>query len=209
MARKTKEEAEQTYHALLDAATTLFIRQGVARTTLNDIAQAVGMTRGAVYWHFDNKDAVIKALWERNAGSLIQDFNATLTHLDSARAREHFREAMKGFLRRAVSDPMLSQAMRIFTHCIEFTDEKTELQDYLFSRRDQFFYSLLDALRVLHRQGALRPGLSPEVATTAVWAYLNGLVHTHLEPGTQTVDLLQHGDTLMDLLLEGILSSQA
>ncbi|MGB0865929.1 MAG: TetR family transcriptional regulator, partial [Granulosicoccaceae bacterium] len=39
MVRKTKAETEQTYHALLDAAIALFTRQGVARTTLNEIAQ--------------------------------------------------------------------------------------------------------------------------------------------------------------------------
>ena len=55
MVRKTKEKAERTYHTLLDAATTLFIRQGVANTTPAEIAAEAGMNHVAVYWHFDNK----------------------------------------------------------------------------------------------------------------------------------------------------------
>ena len=65
MARKTKEDAERTYVALLDAAEQLFFDKGVARTTLADIAAAAGMTRGAIYWHFKDKSAVLQALFEQ------------------------------------------------------------------------------------------------------------------------------------------------
>ena len=65
MARKTKEDAERTYIALLDAAEQLFFDKGVARTTLADIAAAAGMTRGAIYWHFKDKSAVLRALFEQ------------------------------------------------------------------------------------------------------------------------------------------------
>jgi TetR/AcrR family acrAB operon transcriptional repressor len=62
MARKTKEDAELTYAALLDAAEQVFFDKGVAQTTLNDIAAAAGMTRGAIYWHFKDKADVLQAL---------------------------------------------------------------------------------------------------------------------------------------------------
>ncbi|RME96025.1 MAG: TetR family transcriptional regulator, partial [Alphaproteobacteria bacterium] len=55
MARKTREEAEKTRQHILDAAFTLFARQGFSRTTLQQIAAAAGVTRGAVYWHFKDK----------------------------------------------------------------------------------------------------------------------------------------------------------
>ena len=65
MARKTKEDAEQTYAALLDAAEQVFYDKGVAQTTLNDIAAAAGMTRGAIYWHFKDKADVLQALFKQ------------------------------------------------------------------------------------------------------------------------------------------------
>ena len=52
MARRTKAEAQATRNALIDAAERLFDSQGVSRTSLQDIAQAAGATRGAIYWHF-------------------------------------------------------------------------------------------------------------------------------------------------------------
>ena len=52
MVRRTKAEAEATRTAILDAAEHLFQARGVSRTSLQDMAHAAGVTRGAVYWHF-------------------------------------------------------------------------------------------------------------------------------------------------------------
>ncbi|HEY8331957.1 MAG TPA: TetR family transcriptional regulator, partial [Pseudomonas sp.] len=63
--RRTKEEAEQTRRALLAAAEQLFLEQGVAHTTLEQIARAAGVTRGALYWHFENKAHLFQAMLEQ------------------------------------------------------------------------------------------------------------------------------------------------
>ena len=52
MARRTKAEADETRTKLLDAAEEVFFEKGVSRTSLGDIAQRAGATRGAVSWHF-------------------------------------------------------------------------------------------------------------------------------------------------------------
>lgn len=62
MARKTKEEAEETRESVLLAALDLFSEKGYSRTTCSDIARRIGMTRGAVYWHFENKAVLLAAL---------------------------------------------------------------------------------------------------------------------------------------------------
>ncbi len=205
MARKTKEDTEHTYHQLLDAATLLFIEHGVAKTTLNDIAQRAGMTRGAVYWHFTNKDAVIKALWERNAGTAHHSFTHSLRNLDPQHPIAHFRQLIKSLLHNVISDPKLSQAMRIIMHCIEFSDEKTDLQQFLYRFRDDFYDALHTALTTLAQYHALRDDMNAAVLTSSLWAYINGLIHTHLEPDSKTVDLQQHYAALLDLWLNAAL----
>jgi TetR/AcrR family acrAB operon transcriptional repressor len=57
MVRRTKTEALETRNSLLDAAEHLFQARGVSRTSLNDIANEAGTTRGAIYWHFKDKAA--------------------------------------------------------------------------------------------------------------------------------------------------------
>jgi TetR/AcrR family transcriptional regulator, acrAB operon repressor len=65
MARKTKEDALTTRAQLLDAAQRLFCERGVSHTSLHEIAREAGLTRGAIYWHFENKEDLLAALWER------------------------------------------------------------------------------------------------------------------------------------------------
>lgn len=62
MARKTKEDAEQTRLAILDSALQTFYEKGFSRTTFDEIARRINLTKGAVYWHFRNKADVIAAL---------------------------------------------------------------------------------------------------------------------------------------------------
>src|SRR5262245_27004238 len=66
--RRTKEEAEQTRRALLDAGLRVFGRQGYAATTLEDIAREAAVTRGAIYWHFGGKAELYQALVQERIG---------------------------------------------------------------------------------------------------------------------------------------------
>ena len=65
MVRRTKEEALETRHRLLDAAEVLFQAQGVSQTSLQQIAQQAGATRGAIYWHFKDKADLFNAMMDR------------------------------------------------------------------------------------------------------------------------------------------------
>src|SRR3546814_9156258 len=65
LARKTKQGAEKTRNEILDAAEILFSERGASRTSLEEIARAAGVTRGAVYWHFRNKVDLFEAMQDR------------------------------------------------------------------------------------------------------------------------------------------------
>ncbi len=66
MVRKTKEEAEQTRNAILAAALDVFCTKGYARTTFDDIAAKINLTKGAVYWHFKNKPDLLIEVIKQN-----------------------------------------------------------------------------------------------------------------------------------------------
>ena len=55
MARKTKNEAQETRKTILYAAMQVLLTRGIARTQLADIAREAGVTRGAIYWHFGHE----------------------------------------------------------------------------------------------------------------------------------------------------------
>src|SRR5438270_1201693 len=65
MARRTREEALATRAQILDAAERVFHDKGVAHASLEDIAAAAQVTRGAIYWHFRDKAELFDAMMQR------------------------------------------------------------------------------------------------------------------------------------------------
>jgi AcrR family transcriptional regulator len=56
------QHAEATRRAVLDAARSLFGRKGYAQTSVDEIADAARVTKGAVYHHFAGKEALFRAV---------------------------------------------------------------------------------------------------------------------------------------------------
>ncbi|SFG65791.1 TetR family transcriptional regulator [Neptunomonas qingdaonensis] len=205
MARKTKEEALKTYHLLLDAAAELFSHQGISHTTLLEIAKFTGMTRGAVYWHFENKEDVIKALWERDAAPFFKIFIAKLTD-EGCRQTDmpadlYFKNTIKEMLRQVTQDPKNSQAIRITFNYFEATHDQTELQTYLESKSDAVYQALVTALTHLHQQQLLHSQHGPEFLAGALYSYLHGLIEVNLHLRLKKTDLANDADLLIDLFL--------
>jgi len=73
--RKTKTEAQKTRQHLLDAALEVFWRDGVTRASLQAIAQEASVTRGALYWHFKNKEDLFETLFEQQYADFFAAFN--------------------------------------------------------------------------------------------------------------------------------------
>src|ERR1700688_3142706 len=65
MVRRTKEEALETRNRILDTAEQVFVEKGVSNTSLAQLAEAAGVTRGAIYWHFKNKADLFDAMMSR------------------------------------------------------------------------------------------------------------------------------------------------
>ena len=88
--------AEETRERVLDAALTLFNEQGVDKTTTNHIAAAAGISPGNLYYHYKNKEEIIRALVTQRLQPAIdavwhfaEDPTPTLSELDQALS-QHF-----------------------------------------------------------------------------------------------------------------------
>jgi AcrR family transcriptional regulator len=63
LGRPPKHEDRNTRERILDTAIELFARQGIAGTSLRQIAQAVGIKESAIYAHFEGKEALCPAIF--------------------------------------------------------------------------------------------------------------------------------------------------
>lgn len=78
MARRTKEQSEQTRKTLIDTSFRLFCERGYSKTTLEEIAAASGVTRGALYWHFKGKEDILVTIFNEQTKWLTDELSSTV-----------------------------------------------------------------------------------------------------------------------------------
>jgi AcrR family transcriptional regulator len=57
-------QSKETSHRILTQAMRIFLEKGYHGTSIDDITQAAGVTKGALYWHFKSKEALLKTIIE-------------------------------------------------------------------------------------------------------------------------------------------------
>ena len=124
MVKKTKADAAQTRHHLLDTAERLFQERGVSRTSLQHIATAAGTTRGAIYWHFKDKADLFNAMMARVVLPLEQALQrAAPAQAVSGCPLQRLIDALMAALHATVHDPQTRRVFAIATHQVEYVDE--------------------------------------------------------------------------------------
>lgn len=68
--RTNRDRSDKTRAALVDAAREFFVAKGYAETATPEVVAAAGLTRGALYHHFEDKKALFRAVVEKEAGKV-------------------------------------------------------------------------------------------------------------------------------------------
>lgn len=202
MARSTKEEALATRHRLLDAAEHIFAEKGVSRTSLHDIAQAAGVSRGAIYWHFKNKADLFNAMMERTTLPL-EDSLHQIGHDPELDPLHELRRSILNAMRKIATDERTRRVFEVATLKVEYVDEllavkARHLQCYVDGVR-QMERSLREA--ALRRAEPLR--VSPSMAAQGLHALVVGLIHTWLL-APETFELVPVAEMALGAYLTGL-----
>jgi AcrR family transcriptional regulator len=94
-ATAAKQQANR-WPALLDAAATHFAGRGYHATTIRDVAEAAGVTPGAVYFHVPTKQALLVAVYAEGVDRIIGHLEASISYETDPALR--FRRAVKAHL---------------------------------------------------------------------------------------------------------------
>ena len=178
MARRTKAEAEQTRLKILKAALDLFVEKGYERTTFEDVAQRIGLTKGAVYWHFKSKpdllmDVVVHmmALHADMLGRALSE-PSTLEEL-----RDHFIVRAKLAAKTASSRKFFHMMMRLDWSASKFALVKQRLRQL-----ETGIQSVIErTLGHLQADGTVRADVDVAIVTAVLTAMWLGLLKAGIE----------------------------
>ena len=199
--RRTKEEAAVTRATVLKAALSVFSAKGYAATTLDDVATAAKVTRGAIYWHFKSK----------------ADLYNTLVEEMSARGASIVQQAV------AEGGTLIDILRRVFiSQCALIEDDKEaravmELAlfktgvdpDLQAGRKKQLdsgnalIAGIADAMKMGVSQGILRDDIDPADMARAFVAFENGAIQQWLA-SPKSFSLKKSAESFAEILIKGL-----
>lgn len=100
MARRLKKDALETRERLLESALDIMSEKPFPNVTMTEIAEKIGLSKGAIYWHFKNKDDVLVSLAQNlctQLGKMLCSNLASLESIDDMRG--YFKNKIESLLR--------------------------------------------------------------------------------------------------------------
>ncbi len=144
MARKTKEDADLTRQAILDAAEQVFLEHGVTNASMAAIADRAQISRGAVYGHYKNKMEVALAMCTRGFREM-----ATWEIAAHGEVSDVLLSAAMDYLQRGLNQGRLERVLDIlYLKC-----EQTKEHEPLLRWRGVFEKLVLHTIRRIVKKG--------------------------------------------------------
>lgn len=202
MARRTKEEALETRDRILDTAEKVFLKKGVSRTSLEDIARTASVTRGAIYWHFKNKADLFDAMMQR-VSLPMEQMTARAGDDDLDDPLASVRACALTVLERLTTDAQCQRVFEISCHKVEYVDEMEQLRERHIECRADCLAQIERGLRNAVKKRQLPAAVSPRFAAIGLYALVDGLIMNWvLDP--KSLPLAKAAAPLVDSYLAGL-----
>ena len=202
MARRTKDEAQETRNRILDAAERVFSEDGVSRTSLEDIAREAGVTRGAIYWHFKDKSDIFAAMVNR-VTLPMEAMVARSSDESNEDPIASLKACAVSALRSTATNPQVQRVFDVVTHKCEYLGEMAGVNNRISSIQKGCVDRSEQAIRNAIKRGQLPASVTPRLAAVGLDAMLYGLIANWLaNPGY--VPLERQAEAMIDQYLDGL-----
>lgn len=179
MAGKTREEAEATREQILDAALQVFQAEGVSRATLAEVAKAAGVTRGAIYWHFQNKIDLFNSMLER-VRLPLDELSRASENEDEPDPLGRLSELLVRVLTQIAEQPNVRRTMDILRYKCEYTGDLLALHAQMQCLSEDCDQRLTRALGNAVSRGQMPADLDCAQAAFSLHAYILGVENSWL-----------------------------
>lgn len=194
-----KESNAITRHKIIDAATDLFYEQGYQKASLRDIANRVGVTQAAIYYHFRNKEEILYTIIEQSSNDLFFALKSCLSGNDDPLEK----------LRSAISQHIISIKTKRKGAKIIIEDKRflSGQLNRLVKEKEKAVYNLYKTqIEELQRSKKVKE-YDLTAATFAILGMINWLYHWYRPEKSLSIEQL--AEQIIDMLLSGLLTGEA
>jgi TetR/AcrR family transcriptional regulator, transcriptional repressor for nem operon len=164
-------KAERTREFIVEKTAPLFNRKGYAGTSMSDLTGTTGLTKGAIYGNFQNKDEVALAAFDYNLGRMIQRVRAL--QADDATALGKLRAYINVY-RTGLFSPTLSAGCPIVNAGVEADDTHAGLKKKVTEALNSWHRSLSAIIHQGIRSGEIKADVDVAAFSSLMIAMIEG-----------------------------------
>lgn len=182
-----QERAARTRVEILEAAITLFARRGFLATTMAELAKAIRMTPGALYWHFPTKEDLLLAAIEELHERYLKEFVDLLSEQRKLSAKEQ----LIWFMTRTAQFLRYHREYGIFFGMVaaESADSNDRVAEALREKLAIYAMAAANIIQYGQKKGEFRKDLEPmQTAHAMIGGYIGLLLYQNLFRSTLQYD---------------------
>jgi TetR/AcrR family transcriptional repressor of nem operon len=166
-----KAQREASVEGLLMAARALFVSQGYRHTTVDEIAEAAHLTKGAVYFYFRNKEALLAELLDRIETIVVGGMTERIAAAGPG-AAQRLVAFMHGQARLGVTSP--EDVLLLILMSLEFGGTGGAMEARIRSIYDRLYKAIESIIALGKRRGEFRPDIRTREQAAIVMALHDG-----------------------------------
>lgn len=191
-----KNNKNNKYHLILEAAVKVFARQGFHQSTVAQIAKEAGVADGTIYLYFKNKDDILVQFFSYRTKQVFDRFRAEVKKADTC--LDKLRNLIRRHLTEFQRDRDMAVVYQVETHQINRAAE-SQIREM-----SQMYQDLIaEIVEQGQQEGSIRKdlyvGLVKRFILGAVDEVINSWLHSE-----GRYDLVSMADPMVDLFVRGI-----
>lgn len=166
-------KGEQTRQTILEQAMQMFGIYGYVGTSMDDLVEATHLTKGGIYNHFKNKDALSLAAFDYATGVIQERYKERMAGKRTTRDR---LLTVIDLFRSLLEDPLFPGGCPLLSTAVEADDTHPALRARAQQAADDWQQTIIRTLNKGLELGDVLPGTQPEVVATIIIATLEGAI---------------------------------
>jgi len=196
MPKVVPEYKEQARTRIIEQALEMFSEKGFYRTRMADIADSLGVSKGAIYQYFESKEQLFVAALRHHGERRAKVMRGFLESgsLESISTGEFFEEMLE----------LRLGSLALNTDLLRQTARNKALREMLVGMAEGWGRGLVDLIDGMKRDGTIRADVDSSLLSRGILALRDGL-YSHLTMGADRDEVRETWEVIMGYMMDDVL----